>query len=96
MEEITSRRFQEKNIYSAIQRQTSQGALYQLIANALLQPQRHLRVAIIELCRRQGFASSAVITALNVMELADWVKTQTDGLEVVISLTEHAKMAAGA
>lgn len=93
---IEGRRFNELNILGAIRRQSAQGALYQLIFNALMQPQRHLRTSILALCRRQGFSTDKAATALMVMERADWLHTATDGLEVIVFLTEHAKLAGGA
>lgn len=91
-----SRRNQEFKILNSIKRQNAEGALYQLIFNALMQPQRHLRTSILALCKRQGYCKSKATTALFVMEMADWIRTNVDGLEVAVFLTEHAKLTGGA
>lgn len=93
---LTCRRVQESDILSAMRQQTAKGALFQLIYNALKQPQRHQRAAIIKLCKQQGYATERATAALRVMEMADWVKTTADGLEVLLFLTEYAKLTGGA
>lgn len=92
---LNCRRVQESDILSAIRQQTAKGALFQLIFNALSQPQRHQRAAIIKLCKQQGYATERATAALRVMEMADWVKTTADGLEVLVFLTKHAKITGG-
>lgn len=91
-----SRRNQEFKILDSIKRQNAEGALYQLVFNALMQPQRHLRTSILALCKQQGYCNSKATTALFVLEMADWVRTHVDGLEVVVFLTEHAKLTGSA
>lgn len=92
----TCRRVQEQVILRSIKSETAKGALFQLIYNALSQPQRHQRAAIVNLCKQQGFNTERATTALRVLEMADWVKTTADGLEVLVFLTEHAKITGGA
>lgn len=89
---LSSRRVQETIVLSAMRQQSAKGALFQLIFNALSQPQRHQRAAIITLCKQQGYTTERATTALKVMEMADWVKTTADGLEVLVFLTEHSKL----
>lgn len=93
---ITCRRVQETNILNEMKRQTAAGALYQLIFNALKQPQKHRRSAVMKLCQQQGYTSSEARTAFFVMEMADWVHTQAEEIEVLVFLTEHAKLTGGA
>ena len=91
-----SRRVQELMITGSIKRQTAQGALYQLIFNALMEPRRHLRPSIIELCKRQGYSATKANSALSVMESAGWLKSDAQKLQVVLYLTEYAKAVQGA
>jgi hypothetical protein len=92
----TCRRVQEQVILRSIKSQTAEGALYSLIFNALKQPHQHQRAAIINLIKQQGFTAERATTALNVMEMADWIKHTADGLEVLVYLTEYAKLTGGA
>lgn len=93
---LSYRRVQETIVLSAMRQQSAKGALFQLIYNALKQPQRHQRAAILGLCKQQGFTADRATTALKVMEMAGWVHTTTDGLEVLVYLTEYAKLTGGA
>ncbi len=93
---LERRRVQEYSVLSAINAQSAQGALYSLIFNALAKPERHQRAAIIKLSKQQGYTTGRATTALKVMEMADWVKTTTDGLAVLVYLTEYAKLTGGA
>ena len=93
---LNCRRVQEYSVLSAINAQSAQGALYSLIFNSLAKPERHLRASILKLCKQQGYTSGRATTALKVMEMAGWVNTTTDGLEVLVYLTEYAKLTGGA
>jgi hypothetical protein len=86
---------QETIVLSAMRQQTAKGALFQLIYNALKQPQRHQRASVIKLCQQQGFTCNEARTAFKVMEMADWVHTKAEEIEVLVFLTEYAKLTAG-
>jgi hypothetical protein len=93
---FTCRRVQEVIVLAAIRQKSAKGALFQLIYNALSQPQRHQRAAIVNLCKQQGYTADRTTTALKVLEMAGWVHTTVDGLEVLVYLTEYAKLTGGA
>jgi DNA-binding transcriptional regulator PaaX len=87
-----SRRENEISILSEIGRKTAQGALIALLKNALLSNTRHLRGELIKLSQRNGYSAAEARTALYLIEQADWLRSEADGLEVYLCLTEHARL----
>lgn len=90
-----NRRQNELSVLSEIDSKTAQGALFGLIRNALLSNTRHLRGELIKLCQRNGYSAAEARTALYMIEHCDWLTSEADGVEVYLSVTQHARLMAG-
>lgn len=89
-----NRRLNELAVLAEIDSKSAQGALFGLLRNALLSNTRHLRGDLIRLCNRNGYSAAEARTALYIIEHCDWLKSEADGIEVYLSVTQHARLMA--